>query len=121
MQLSMMPTLARGEWGRAPDVQSLCLLCRELGIECIDWVTTYGISAKEVRWVTDDFGLKNICYTFMGTELQSADRCVRLNALSSAEGELDTAVTLGADKVMVVMPGIPDVSREQTAHGRTKA
>lgn len=115
MQISMMTyTMARGEWGKSPDVQSLCRLCRELGIEGIDWVTTYGISAKEVRQITDGFGLKNICYTFFGQGLQSADASVRAKALVLMEGELDTAATLGADRIMVVMPGIPDVPREET-------
>lgn len=115
MKISMMTyTMARGEWGQSPDVKTLCELCKELNIDAIDWITDYGIDVREIRRITDDFGLKNICYTFFNVDLQSPDASMRADALSLAKVELEKAITLGTDKIMVVMPGIPDVPMEET-------
>ncbi len=115
MKVSMMTyTMARGDWGKAPDVEELCKLCKELDIEAIDWITDYGISAADIRRITDDYGLKNICYTFFNVDMQSPDAATRANGLVAAKIEMEKAVTLGSDKVMVVMPGVPDVPKEET-------
>ncbi len=113
MKISMMSyTMARGPWGKANDVAELCRFTQRLGLDAIDWVTTYDHDPAEVREITDDFGLRNICYTF-STRIHSPDDATRQAALDRIRPELDTAVALGADKVMMVVGALPDVPRDQ--------
>jgi sugar phosphate isomerase/epimerase len=114
MKIAMMSyTMARGEWGQSADVEALCRLTRELGLEGIDWVTTYGQAPADVRRITDDFGLRNVCYTFFA-RLQSPDPEERKAALDQVKEGLEVAAALGADKVMLPLSGSPDLPREET-------
>ncbi len=114
MKISMMSyTLARGPWGRNPDVAELCRLTQELGLEVIDWVTCYGHDPHEIRRITDDHGLMNVCHTFMA-RVQSPDAAERAAAMDAVREGLEAAAALGADKVMIPLPGIAEVPREQT-------
>lgn len=114
MKISMMSyTIARGEWGQSPDIVSLCELTRELGLEAIDWVGTYGHDPDEIVRITSDYGIENCCHTF-GARLQVADDKERLAAIDAVKEGLETAAKLGTDKVMVVLSGIPGVPREET-------
>lgn len=115
MQISMMTyTMARGEWGKTLDVPELCRFCNELDINGIDWISIYGLDPKYIRNLTDDHGLKNICYTFFGGDMQSPDKALRKKAVDAADAELDIAETLGAKMVMVVLPGIPDIPKQES-------
>ncbi len=117
MKISMMSyTMGRGEWGKTKDVVALCTFTRELGLEAIDWVTTHDHDPREIRRITDDFGLPAICYTF-SARIQSPDAATRQAALDQVRKGLDTAGVLGADKIMIVVSGLPDVPRER-ARGR---
>ena len=52
MKFSMMSyTMARGDWGKNPDIRKLCQFTSELDLEGIDFVTAYGIDPKEVHGV----------------------------------------------------------------------
>jgi len=114
MKIAMMSyTMARGQWGKDHDIAELCRFTTELGLDGIDWVTTYGVDPSEVRRITDDFGLANVCYTFPA-KLQSADVAERKQAVEHVKDQLETALILGADKIMIVLPGLPDVPRERT-------
>ena len=114
MKISMMSyTIARGEWGQNPDIVSLCELTKELGLEAIDWVSTYGKDPDEIVRITGDYGIKNCCHTF-GARLQVADEKERAAAIDVVKEGLETAAKLGTDKVMVVLSGIPGVPREET-------
>jgi sugar phosphate isomerase/epimerase len=114
MKIAMMSyTMARGEWGQTADVAALCRLTRELGLDGIDWVTTYGHAPEEVRRTMEDFGLQTVCYTFFAS-LQSPDESERRTALDEVKAGLDAAAALGADKVMLPLSGRPDVPREET-------
>ena len=67
MKISLMSyTLAAVLGGRTRFV-ALCELARKLNLDGIDWVTIYDFHPKEVAKVTADYGLKNICYTFLLT------------------------------------------------------
>ncbi len=113
MKIAMMSyTLARGEWGKSPDLAVLCRLTRELGLDAVDWVTTHDHDPREVRTVTDDFGLRNVCHTF-SARIQSPDAATRQAALDQVKTGLETASVLGADKIMIVVSGLPDVAPEE--------
>lgn len=112
MKIAMMSyTLARGAWGASKRVDTLCAMAQELGLDAVDWVTTYGHDPKTIRAITDDHGLANICYTFP-TRIHSPETSERQAALDRLSSEFETAATLGADKVMIVVGGLPDVSRD---------
>lgn len=114
MKIAMMSyTMARGEWGQTAHIASLCRFAQELGLDGIDWVTTYGHAPADIRLVTEDLGLENICYTFFAS-LQSPDADERRAAVDQVEEGLDVAAALGADKVMLPLPGRPDTPREET-------
>ncbi|MBN1347666.1 MAG: sugar phosphate isomerase/epimerase [Phycisphaerae bacterium] len=113
MKVAMMSyTLARGAWGKTRDVAELCRLAGELGLDGVDWVTTYDHDPREIRRITDDHGLRNVCYTF-STRMHSADAKERQAALDALAPELEIGRTLGADKVMIVIGGLPGVTRQE--------
>lgn len=114
MKIAMMSyTMARGEWGQSADIAALCRLTQELRLDGIDWVTTYGHSPSDVQRITNDFGLKNICHTFFAS-LQSPDAKERRVGLDQVREGLEVAAALGADKVMLPLPGRPELPREET-------
>ena len=125
MKLSVMSyTLGRTGWfkdNKQEDLEKICRLASEIGTDGIDWVTTHGIAPKEVRQAMDDHGLKTVCYTCGAAALNQdsfAQRCAGVDAVRVI---IETAVTLGADKVMLVTPGnakIPrDISRRNYIRG----
>ncbi len=116
MKLSVMSyTLGRAGWfkdNKQEDFKKIFRLAAEIGTDGIDWVTTYGIAPKEVRQAMDDHGLKTVCYTRSAAGLNQdsfAERCAAVDAVHTT---IETAVTLGADKVMLVTPGKPGVPRD---------
>ena len=81
-------------------------VAKELGMDGIDWVTTYDRDARELRKLSDDAGLPVVAHTFFLRQ----DDMPQLE--SSAARHLDDAVTLGAPVVMIpptVHPGINTV------------
>ena len=75
----------------------------ELGMDGIDWVTTYDRDPRELKKLSDDAGLPVAAHTFFLRK----DDMPQLE--SSAARHLDDAVTLGAPVVMIppaVHPGI---------------
>jgi sugar phosphate isomerase/epimerase len=114
MKVSMMSyTMARGPWGKNPDVRDLCEFTRELGLEGIDWVTTHGLAPAEIRKVTDQFGLRNVCYTFYA-DVQHPPGERRSRARDHLFAGLDAARALGAEKVMIPLPGLKGLARDET-------
>ncbi|NLN18640.1 MAG: sugar phosphate isomerase/epimerase [Firmicutes bacterium] len=110
MKIALMSyTLARGPWGKNPNLKELCELASSLQIEGIDWVTLYGFSPEQVVQVTSDYGLKNVCYTFFAP-LHNAEK--RAEAMDLIKRGLDTANVLGADKIMLPLGGVEGQSRE---------
>jgi len=115
VKISMMTyTIARGLGpGEAFDVERLCRFTRELGLEAVDWVTTYGHDPREVRRVTDDYGLKNVCYTFF-CDLNFPTASERAAGREAFRRGIETALVLGADKVMLPVAGKEGLSREES-------
>jgi len=110
----MSYTLARGlKPGEPFDVEGLCRFAVELGLDAVDWVTTYGHDPREVRRITDEHGLRNICYTFP-CDLNFPTPAERAAGREEFKRGIETAVVLGADKVMLPVPGKPQFTREQS-------
>ena len=110
----MTYTMARGlKPGRPFDVKGLCQFTRELGLDAVDWVTTYGRDPREIRKVTDDQGLRNICYTFF-CDLNFPTPAERASGRDAFMRGIETAVVLGADKVMLPVPGKTEFTREES-------
>ena len=113
LRLSIMTcTMAMGEWGRNPDVRSLCEFVRELEVDGIDWITTQGHDPRAIRKITDGYGLKNVCYTFF-SDLDKPDAAVRRKGMEVAKESLEIAHHLGADKVMVALGGQEGFPRQE--------
>ncbi len=114
MKFSMMSyTMAKGDWGKNPDIKKLCQFTKELGLEGIDWVTTYGVDAKEVRKIMDDYGLKTVCYTF-SADINFPDRRNRQSGLDKIKKGIKIALILGADKIMLPIGGKNGLSRDES-------
>jgi len=106
MRLAVMSyTLGRQlQSGQRFDIVAMCELARELEIDGVDMVTCYGYDPKEVRRITDDHGIKVICYTFMA-DLNHGDREGRQAGVDAIKSAVETAKTLGTDKLMFPAPG----------------
>ena len=115
MKISMMTyTMARGmKPGEKFDVAGLCRFARELGLEAVDWVSTYGYAPREIRKVTDEYGLRNICHTFF-CDLNSPTSDGRAPGRDAFQLGIETALILGAPLVMLPVPGKKEFSREQS-------
>ena len=105
MKLSMMSyTMARGVPADKINIPFMCALAKELGMDGIDMVTTYGRDPREVRKIVDDHGLKVVCYTF-SLDVDFPEAQARAAGVDGIKKNLDVAVALGTDKVMLVTPG----------------
>jgi len=100
-------------WAQNPDLRGLCEIMRELGLDGIDWIGTHGLDPRDIRRMTDDFGIRNVCYTFFD-DIGSPDAAVRAKGLAEAERNLDKARILGADKVMIVCAGRERLPRDES-------
>ncbi|MCK9266913.1 sugar phosphate isomerase/epimerase [bacterium] len=113
-QISMMSyTIARGEWKKNKDIVELCRFTKELGLDAIDWITTYDTEPKEVRRICDDFGIKTICYTFF-TDINFPDKKSRQPGLNNIEKGIEIALILGTDKIMLPLTGKPGLTRDES-------
>ena len=82
------------------------------GAEGINWVTTYGRPARELRQMSLDAGLEVSCYTFPLLTIAQTGGDWR----AEAKAELDAAAELGAPRVMVVPMrprGVDDLSENR--------
>ena len=70
----------------------------ELGMDGIDWVSTYGEDPRELRKRCDDAGLPVVAHTFFLHRVPEAE------LLDKAAVNLDNAVALGAPVVMLPPP-----------------
>ncbi len=114
MKIAMMSyTMARGEWGRSHNIEELCRFTQELNIKGIDWATTYGHNAQEIRRISDDYGLKTVCYTFFA-DINFSSRKDRQPGQDQIKQGIETALVLGTDKIMLPIRGKEGLSREES-------
>ncbi|MBI5725740.1 MAG: sugar phosphate isomerase/epimerase [Planctomycetes bacterium] len=114
MKISMMTyTMALGlRSGEKFDAVELCKFTRELGLDGIDWVTTYHYTPDEIRRICDGHGLKTICHTFFA-DLNHPSPAGRAPGREAFNRGIEAAVILGTDKIMLPVAGRQDVPREQ--------
>ena len=82
----------------------------ELKMDGIDWVTTYGRDARELRKLSDDAGLPVVAHTFF------FKHNVETPIEDTARHSLDDACELGAPLVMIVptpFPGVQEPSENR--------
>ena len=114
MKYAMMTyTMARGDWGKDCNIEDLCRLTRELGLDAVDWVTTYNAQPVDIRKVMDDYGLKTVCHTFFA-DVNFPDKASRQQGLDTLKRGIEAASVLGTDKVMLPFPGKAGLSRDES-------
>lgn len=113
-QMTMMSyTLARGEWGKNPDIAKLCSLTRELGLQTVDWITTYNHNPEDIRRICDGHGIKTACYTFFA-DINFPDKKSREPGIDKIKTGIETALILGTDKIMLPIGGKEGMTREES-------
>jgi len=112
MKIAMMTyTMARGlTKGENFDAKALCEFTRDLGLNAIEWVSTYQYTPSQIRTITDDYGLKNICYTFF-CDLNFPTTQERTPGQDAFKAGVSAAVVLGTDKVMLPVGGKQEFTR----------
>ncbi|MCM8808587.1 MAG: sugar phosphate isomerase/epimerase [Candidatus Omnitrophica bacterium] len=101
MKISMMSyTMYRGKWKDAFNVEKLCQFTKNLGLDGIDWVTTYGNKPQEIKKIMDDYCLKTVCYTFF-VDINFKERSLRQKGIEEIKRGLEIASILGTDKIML--------------------
>lgn len=114
MKISMMSyTMARGEWGKHHNIEELCEFTQKLGLDGIDWVSTYGVDPKEIRKIMDGYGLRTVCYTFFA-DINFSDKRSRQPGLEKIKEGIQIARILGTDKIMLPIPGKDEFSRKES-------
>jgi len=110
MKFSMMTyTLMRQKTYTPAD----CIrVAAELGMDGIDWVSTYGEDPRELRKRCDDAGLPVVAHTFF------MHRVAEEELAAAAEKNLDNAVILGAP--MVMLPPVPFARELDAAENRRR-
>ena len=109
MKLSMMSYT----WSRQPahfDLQRMLQVTRELNMAGIDFVRLHDRTAKELRRMADDAGVKVVAHTFV-VDLNFPDARARQPGGDAARRSIEDAVTLGAPVVMIVTPPKPNMDR----------
>lgn len=102
MKFSMMTYTVMRQGGYTP---ADCIkIAVDLGMDGIDWVTTYGEEAQTLKKMSDDAGLPVAAHTFF---LRSRDKA---EILEKAEKSLDDACILGAPLVMLPPCPYPEIT-----------
>ncbi|HOV21484.1 MAG TPA: sugar phosphate isomerase/epimerase family protein [bacterium] len=114
MKYSMMSyTMAGGKWGENPDIEYLCKLTRNLGLDGIEWVGLYGRRADEVKEIMDDYGLKTVCYTFF-VDINFKDENLRRHGIEQIKRGIEESKVLATDKIMLPIGGKDEYSRDES-------
>jgi len=109
----MTYTMARGEWGKTPDIEKICKFTKELNLQAVEWVTLYGKRAEEVRKIMDDYGLKTSCYTFFA-DINFDDENKQKEGIEKIKRGIEEAKILGTDKIMLPFGGKNEYTREKS-------
>jgi len=109
MKLSMMTyTMGRQKFG----VEDFIKTAVDCKLDGIDWVTTHGRDAADLKKMSDDAGLPVVCHTFILSKMLSGTR----EWLDEAKKSIADAVTLGAPVVM-----IPTMSNDKIPRNEFRA
>lgn len=117
MKLCMMTyTMARGKYradNGSVNLREICEFARDIGLEAIDFVSTYDASPKEARKMADDCGLITACYTFFpySRSLEPDSHTKELDAIKKG---LEIAHVLGTKTVMLPVEALEGKSRQES-------
>ena len=114
MKLCMMSyTFSRQKWEKSGrfDLEGMCRVANELGIDGADIVTTGGLPPAEIKRMLADHGIKPACYTF-GVALNFPTAAERTAGVDSIKAGVDIAVEIGAPGIMAVTAGKQGVPRD---------
>ena len=100
--------MAGGKWGETLNIEDLCKYTSAIGLDAIDWLSTYNNTPEEVRQIMDDYGLVTSCYTFFA---DMAFPEINMESLDIFKKDIDTACILGTDTVMIPYIGKEDIPR----------
>jgi sugar phosphate isomerase/epimerase len=95
------------------DMVEICRAAQKAGLDSMDQVTLYDYSAKDVRRIADDHGIKIVSYTFFA-DLNFPDAQARKTGRDEIFKGLEIAAILDAPIVMLPIPGKTEYTREQS-------
>jgi len=101
-------------WGREQAILQICQRAKKLGFDGIDWLDDCGVNPKEIRRITDDFGLPSVCFTPLSVDLNFSSAKERQAGLDAVKKAAETAVILGTDKIMLPMGGKPQFTTQES-------
>lgn len=110
MKLSMMSYTM----SRQPDyfdMEEMLKLTEALDLDGIDFVTLHGMTAKDLKKLSNDHGVTVVAHTFM-TDLNFPDASDRVAGVDIAKKGIEAAVELEAPIVMIPTPAKEDVDRD---------
>ena len=96
--------------GRFPlnelDIVEMCRKTKALGIDGLDIIGAgYNKSWEEIRKITDDYGIKVVCYTKGVKELESTDEATINKGIDEFKKRLEVAHILGSNRIMMNQGG----------------
>jgi sugar phosphate isomerase/epimerase len=86
------------------DIKAMLEVARDLKMSGVDWVTLHDRPAKELRQMSQDYGLPVVCHTFFA-DMDFPAAAGRQAGVDAARRGIEAAVALGAPVVMI--PTIP--------------
>lgn len=110
MKLSMMSyTMSRQP--EFFDLKEMLKLTEALDLDGIDFVTLHGMTAKELKKISDDHGVTVVAHTF-ATDLNFPDASGRAEGVDTAKRGIEAAVELEAPLVMIPTPAKEGIDRD---------
>ncbi len=95
------------------DMVEICKIARQAGLDAMDQVSLYHYSARDVRRIADDHGIKIIGYTFQA-DVNFPEPQARKSGQDQILKGLEVAAILGSPIVMLPISGKPEYTREQS-------
>ena len=95
--------MAGGVWGKNCNIEELCSYTKNIGLDAIDWLSTYHNTPEEVRKIIDDYNLVTSCYTFFD---DMAFPEINMGSLDIFKKEIDTQLASKKliNKTEIVIP-----------------
>lgn len=88
------------------DIVEICRRTKALGIDGLDFISNgYNRTWTEIKKISDDYGLKSICYTMGVGEMESPDPVIRAEGIEQFKVRLETAHALGTNRIMLNQGG----------------
>lgn len=100
-------TLVDAPWSMEKmNIVEVCRRTKAMGIDGLDFIGDgYNKTWSEIRKIAEGHGLKTICYTRGINQLESPETSVRAEGLEQFKQRLETAHTLGTNRIMLNQGG----------------